>query len=243
VSVYGTYSSAFETPTTTEFNRPDGTGGFNPSLEPQVATNFEIGLRGSIAEKHFYEVAVFNIEVDDELIPFEVPLSPGRVFFQNAGRSNRDGIEFSLRANPTDRLRATLSYTYSDFEFDEFVDANLNDFAGNTIPGIGEHVLFAEIAYRHERGWYAALDLLHSGDQYADNANAVLEDGYALGNLRMGFEKELDSMTISPFLGINNLFDETYNANIRINAFGGRYYEAAPGRNAYAGISVLFRHR
>jgi iron complex outermembrane receptor protein len=243
VSVYGTYSSAFETPTTTEFNRPDGTGGFNPSLEPQVATNFEIGLRGSIAEKHFYEVAVFNIEVDDELIPFEVPLSPGRVFFQNAGRSNRDGIEFSLRANPTDRLRATLSYTYSDFEFDEFIDANLNDFAGNTIPGIGEHVLFAEIAYRHERGWYAALDLLHSGDQYADNANAVLEDGYALGNLRMGFEKELDSMTISPFLGINNLFDETYNANIRINAFGGRYYEAAPGRNAYAGISVLFRHR
>jgi iron complex outermembrane receptor protein len=241
--VYGTYSSAFETPTTTEFNRADGSGGFNTNLDPQVATNLEIGLRGSIADRHFYEVSVFKIEVDDELIPFEVPLSPGRVYFQNAGRSNRDGIEFSMNMNPTDRLRATVSYTYSDFEFDRFIDENLNDFAGNTIPGIGEHVLFAEIAYRHERGWYAAMDVLESGDQYADNANAVKESGYTLANFRLGFEKEFDSMTVSPFLGINNLADETYNANIRINAFGGRYYEPAPGRNAYAGVSLTFNHR
>ena len=241
--LYGTYSSAFETPTTTEFNRPDGAGGFNDTLEPQVATNLEVGIRGVIGAKHFYEVAVFSIEVDDELIPFEVPLSPGRVYYQNAGRSSRDGIEFSLTANPTDRLRAMVSYTYSDFEYDEFVDAALNDFSGNVIPGIGEHVLFAEIAYRHERGWYAALDVVDTGDQYADNANAVLENGYTLANLRLGYEKELDSMTITPFLGVNNLTDETYNANIRINAFGNRFYEAAPGSNAYAGIAVSFKHR
>jgi iron complex outermembrane receptor protein len=87
------------------------------------------------------------------------------------------------------------------------------------------------------------MDVLESGDQYADNANAVKESGYTLANFRLGFEKEFDSMTVSPFLGINNLADETYNANIRINAFGGRYYEPAPGRNAYAGVSLTFNHR
>ena len=78
VSLYGTYSSAFETPTTTEYNNPSGGGGFNPTLEPQTATNLEFGLRGSIADRHRYEVAIFKIDVDDELIPFEVPGSPGR---------------------------------------------------------------------------------------------------------------------------------------------------------------------
>ncbi len=47
-------------------------------------------------------------------------------------------------------------------------------------------------------------------------------------------------MIFSPFVGINNLFDETYNANLRINAFGGRFYEPGPDRNFYAGVTIRF---
>jgi hypothetical protein len=39
---------------------------------------------------------------------------------------------------------------------------------------------------------------------------------------------------LRPYVGINNLFNESYNSNIRINAFGGRYFEPAPERNIYA---------
>jgi iron complex outermembrane receptor protein len=46
---------------------------------------------------------------------------------------------------------------------------------------------------------------------------------------------------IRPYIGINNIFDELYNSNVRINAFGGRYYEPAPDRNIYAGFVVNFR--
>jgi iron complex outermembrane receptor protein len=45
---------------------------------------------------------------------------------------------------------------------------------------------------------------------------------------------------VEPYLGINNLFDESYNSNIRINAFGGRFFEPAPVRNYYAGIVMRF---
>jgi iron complex outermembrane receptor protein len=38
--------------------------------------------------------------------------------------------------------------------------------------------------------------------------------------------------------GINNLFNTTYYDNIRLNAFGGRFYEPAPGRNFYLGLSL-----
>ena len=241
LNVYGTYSSAFETPTTTEFNQPDGSGGFNASLKPQVARNLEVGLRGLLGERARYEIAVFNITVDDELIPFEVATSPGRDFFANAGESNRNGVEFSLTANPTDRVSAIVSYTYSDFEFDRFVDDNGNNFAGNTIPGTAENVLFGELTYSHPRGWFASIDALRISDQFTNNANTAINDSYVLSNLRVGFEHETETLKMSPFLGINNIFDETYNANVRINAFGGRFFEPGPDRNIYAGITVRFK--
>jgi iron complex outermembrane receptor protein len=243
LSLYGTYSSAFETPTTTQFARPDNSGGLNTALEPQLATNLEVGLRGSIGTKHSYEVAVFDIEVDDELVPFESTIVSGRFYFQNAGKSARDGVELALTLNPTERLRALVSYTNSDFKFEDFTDGVTFDFSGNVIPGIPEDLLFGELAYRHERGWYAALDFVHTGDQYADNANATLVGNYTVANLRLGYDKQLDSMTISPFLGVNNVNDESYYGNIRINAVGNRYYEPAPGSSFYAGIGVSFRHR
>jgi iron complex outermembrane receptor protein len=239
---YSTYSSAFETPTTTEFNNPDGSGGFNPTLNPQTARNLEVGLRGGVSQRHRYEVALFNIKVDDELIPFEVPGSPGRDFFANAGKSQRDGLEFSLISRPTERISTTLSYTYSDFKFDEFTDGGSN-YAGNQIPGTPENVLFGEFNYRDPRGWFGALDVLMVDDQFTNNANSVISDSYTVANLRFGFEKELNGMTVSPFIGINNLFDETYSSNVRINAFGGRFFEPAPDRNTYAGVSLGFNFR
>ena len=45
----------------------------------------------------------------------------------------------------------------------------------------------------------------------------------------------------APFVGVNNLFDESYNANMRINAFGGRYFEPAPDGNFYGGLTVRKR--
>ncbi len=56
----------------------------------------------------------------------------------------------------------------------------------------------------------------------------------------MFLERPMGAFIASPFIGINNLFDESYNSDIRINAFGGRYYEPAPDRNLYAGIELRY---
>src|SRR5690606_2402972 len=78
------------------------------------------------------------------------------------------------------------------------------------------------------------------GDQYGNNANtaAAFVDSYTVANLRAGLDIESGDLRISPFVGINNLFDESYTANVRLNAFGGRFYEPAPGRNGYAGVTL-----
>ena len=45
---------------------------------------------------------------------------------------------------------------------------------------------------------------------------------------------------MSPFVALNNVFDRRYVSSVVINAAGGRYYEPAPGRNAYVGVSLGF---
>lgn len=78
---------------------------------------------------------------------------------------------------------------------------------------------------------------------HADNANTVVSSGYHLTNLRVGFDASLGSTTVSPFLGVNNVFGETYNSNLRVNAFGGRYFEPGPDRNVYTGIGFRYDFR
>jgi iron complex outermembrane receptor protein len=263
LNFYTTYSSAFETPTTTEFNRADGLGGFNQALDPQVARNFEVGLRGALGDSQRYEVTLFTIDVEDELIGREIPASPGRNFFENAGETSRKGLEFAWIANPTDRIQTTISYTYSDFKFDRFVEnvptvvpnptpppANITvsvptDRAGRLIPGTAENVIFGEFAYRAPRGWYAAADVLYVDEQFGDNANTVVIGDYTLTNLRFGHTFELGDggLALSPFVGINNLTDEDYTSNVRLNAAFARYFEPGPGRNGYAGVTLDWNFR
>jgi iron complex outermembrane recepter protein len=249
LNFYTTYSSAFETPTTTEFALPGGGGGFNQALVPQTASNIEVGLRGGIGDAQRYEVALFTIDVEDELIGREIPASPGRFSFENAGATSRDGLEFSWIASPTDRIRTTVSYTYSDFTFDHFIEnitiANPagDDRSGNAIPGTTQNLLFAEFSYRAPRGWFVSTDALYVDEQFGDSANTVVIPDYTLANLRLGWDFELDSLILSPFLGVNNMSDDAYTANARINAAANRYFEPGPGRTGYGGVTVNWKFR
>jgi len=234
------YSTSFETPTTTELANPDASGGFNPALRPQAADNIELGFKRSV-ENLYYEIALFSIDLEDELIPFELAQFPGRTFFANAGSSKREGIETALRWSHNNGLRIDASFTWSDFTFDEFADDNGNDFSGNELPGLPRQFGYLGGSYQGERGLSATLEAIYSGDLYADNANTVNVSDYTVVNFRIAKEFERGRWLLRPYAGINNLFDENYNSNIRINAFGGRFFEPAPPRHFYAGIVVNFQ--
>jgi iron complex outermembrane receptor protein len=80
--------------------------------------------------------------------------------------------------------------------------------------------------------------MIYTGKLYANNNNDVLVEDYLVSNIRLNYSLRKDKWIIKPYLGVNNLFDESYNSNIRINAFGGRYYEPAPPRNVYIGLTA-----
>jgi len=234
--LYATISSSFETPTTTEFANPDG-GGFNQSLEAQKSINYEIGIKTKTSSYNF-EAALFHIDVDNELTPFELPTQPGRTFFENAGSSTRNGLELSYARQLAEQLSLSMAYTYSDFTFDRFTDTNGNEFDGNHSPGIPRDLLYLDFSWFGDSGFFAKWDVTYTGKIYADNANQTKVESNTVSNLRVGRNVYYEDWEVASFLGVNNLFDENYNDNIRINAFGGRYFEPAPERNAYIGITV-----
>lgn len=237
--LFASFSSSFETPTTTELANPDASGGFNPDLKPQTANNFEIGYKYS-AGNVYYELTWFTIDLKDELIPYELPAFPGRTFYSNAGTSSRDGIEAALAWEYDNGFRFDASYTWSDFSFDDFVDDSGNDFSGNQLPGLPEHFAYLGLSYLAGNGFSGTFETIYSGNLYANNANTTDVSSYTVANLRFAFEFNSGRWIFRPYAGINNLFDESYNSNIRINAFGGRYFEPAPERNYYAGVVVNF---
>lgn len=238
--LFASWSSSFETPTTTELANPDTSGGFNAALVPQRADNFEIGFKTGNDDLYF-ELAAFQIDIKDELVPFELAGFPGRTFYANAGRSDRRGIETAVSWSHDSGFGIDASYTWSDFTYDEFVDENGTDYAGKELPGLPGQFAYLGVHYRSMSGLAATLEAVYSGDLYADNANTAAVDAYTVSNLRLYDEYDYGRWQIRPYIGINNLFNERYNSNIRINAFGARYFEPAPDRNVYLGVTVNFQ--
>jgi len=239
VNFYANISSSFDPPATTELANPDGPTGFNQNLESQTATNYELGMKGLITGRLRYELALFHIDVKDEIVPFELAGS-GQSFFENAGSSKRDGVEAALSMELAPGLAGTATYTWSDFVFDEFRGLDGQNYDGNRIPGIPEQLFNIDLSWSHDSGFFASWDALYVGSFFADNANEVKTEDYLVSNLRAGFRWGSDKWIFEPFVGFNNLFDKKYIANIRLNAAFGRYYEPAPERNIYGGVLLRY---
>ena len=244
LSLYANYATAFETPTFTELASPArnldvSLGGFN-NVSAQQADSFELGARGTLFNDRIsFDVAAFSMEVDDEIT--SVANIGSRSFFENAD-TQRNGFEAFAAAALADGLTLSLAYTYADFEFDSFDDQP--DFEHNSLPGVPDHQLFVELAYVHPSGWFAIADVLYVDELFINNANTATNDSSTVANLRLGASWSPGGQwQIDPFLGINNVFDEDYISNVRINGFGGRVLEPAPGRNVYGGVSVRYQMR
>jgi iron complex outermembrane receptor protein len=235
---YVSVASAFETPTTTELvNRPEGGGGLNPAIDPQSAINYEVGVRGRVAGIMDYSVAGFYADVEDELIPFEVPSEPGRRFFRNAGSSRHAGVEAGLTVRPYEGLAILGAYTFADYEFTEFQTED-DTFDGNEIPGVPRHQLHWSVRYLTANGLWGAVDNTHTSSLVVNDANTTEAEGWWTTNLRVGWDGQAGRVRIAPFVGVLNAFDERYSGSVVVNARGGRYFEPAPGRNVYVGLEV-----
>lgn len=241
--IHANVSTSFETPTTTELsNRPDGSGGFNPEIQPQRGLSGEVGVRSTLPGSARLEWAAFLTGVSNELIPFEDAAQPGRVFYRNAGSSLYRGMELVLYS-PGDRLlRGQLTWSWTEARFRDYV-VGANDYSGNRVPGQAPHRVEGLVVAAH-RGWSAEVRGEWVDRIPVNDVNNARTDAYGILDLRLGSEaRTLGSWRITPTAGITNLLDERYVASVVVNAFGGRFFEPGPGRSFHAGVTVGFDRR
>ena len=239
LNLYSSLSTAYETPTAQELsNQPSGEGGFNQDLEPEDLTSWEIGVRGLLEPARLrYEFAFYTANVTNGLIPFERP--DGVVFFTNAGETSRNGIEMLVEWVPDPSFAARFAYTYQDFTFDKFI-LDGDDFGGNIEPGAPPHRVFAGVTHRTSYGLTSIAQLRWVDEYTVRNDNTAFNWAYTVFDLRFALDRRWGNSDFRPFIGIDNLFDERYNAWTITNGFGGRYFDPSPGREVYGGVTIGF---
>ncbi len=261
LTMYGNFSTAFQTPTTAELgNRPTGEGGFNPELHPEKIRSFEIGARGRPAFPNLkYDLAAYVMNIRDMLIPYQIDPMSDEVFHENAGAARNAGVEAKLIWRLGPRISTMGSYTFQHFTFQDYVTEysaqiglTRKQLAGKKVPGVPEQQLYWQLSYQRPSGFYAELQTRWMDSYYTNNFNGpppqsdtepvddYINDAFAVVNLRVGHTLALGRHAIRLTGGVNDLLDARYNASIIPNAFGGRFFEPAPGQNWFAGIEFIY---
>ena len=233
-NIFFSFGTSFETPTLNELsNNPNGEG-LNEDLKSSSSLNYEIGWRKAVSNLTLEAIA-YVISSENEILPYELEQFPGKNFYQNVGSTSRYGLELNSQLSFKGG-KINLSYTLSKNKFEDFIIDN-NNLADNLIPGIPSQMLDLDLIFKLSRGRSLIISNRLIGERYADNANETLVSSYNLLNIK--YSKEIFKKS-EIFLGVNNAFNQEYFDNIRINAFGKRYYEPAPKRNFYFGINFSF---
>ncbi len=228
ISLFGGYSSGYETPTLSELSATiDSQGGFNRDLDIQQARQFELGMR-YLSKKLRGSLVWYNIATQNDILPYESASFPSQTLYQNIGETRRTGVEWEVNYQPLPRLRIQANYNRANNTFEN------ETFKGNKLPGIAKD--FGSISIRRELSEKLAVTFkrTYRGTLFANNDNSVELPKISIANLEMMWITKRGVLSG----GIQNLFNKIYSDNIRINAFGRRFYEAALPRQVYTSLSV-----
>ena len=240
VGAYASVSKGFSPPTVAEVL--PSTGVISTFLEPEEGTNYEIGFKGNLLKGKLYiELSQYYFRLNNALVVRKD--SSNADYYVNAGNTNQYGVELTatynqfFTSNFFRRLSLSGTYTYSNFEYGDFQKENTN-YSGKDLPGVPQNAVAIQADIQSSKGFYLKANSYMASKIFLNDANTAAADTYQIIGLRLGFIFSIhDKTKINLYAGADNLLDETYSLGNDINAAGGRYYNAAPGRNFYAGIS------
>lgn len=254
-NVYANAGKGFETPTFVEMAyRPDLTkAGLNFDLKPSKSRNYEVGVKTMLGDSARLNVAWFKIDTDDEIVI--ATNQSGRAAYQNAGSSERHGLEASLDAALAHGFNFYSAYTWISAEYrDTFTTCsetpcNLGKGlgvatvdSGNKIPGVYRSSAYAELSWKYAPlGFSTAVETRYNSKAYVNDLNTETAASYTLVNWRGGFTQQVQQWTLAEFLRVDNIFDKNYVSSIRVGDLNGRYYEPGTPRSWLLGLNASYR--
>jgi iron complex outermembrane recepter protein len=241
LNVYASYGRGFETPTFAELAyRPVGTG-LNLGLDPAIASSWEVGLKWLPGKRQRVNLAVFAVDTKQEIVVDTA--TGGRTTFRNAGKTKRRGVEAEWGGDLGAGVTAHVNYTWLQAEFaDSYLSGSPPVVvpAGTRLPGVPPQQAFGVVTWTPGRfyGFSAAAEVQYVGRIHVNDRNTAAAPAYTIANARVGFLQTAGNVKFAEYVRVNNLADRNYAGSVIVNDANGRYFEPAPGRNWFAGVSV-----
>ena len=247
LSLYASVSRGFSPPTTAELLPSSGI--IATDLDPEEGVNYEAGVRGTLNHGRIYfDINAFHFGLDNTIVQRR-DISGGD-YFVNAGSTKQLGIESYLSwqilgntGNALSNLKIWLSHTWNDFTYKEFKQI-ANDYSGKKLPSVPPQIVAAGIDLATKHGIYLNVNYYYADPIPLNDANTEFASSYNLLGARAGWKKHLHTKVLMDlFMAVDNIFDVRYSLGNDINAFGGRYYNAASTFNFAGGIALHFNFR
>jgi iron complex outermembrane receptor protein len=244
--LYSSISHGFSPPSLEETLLPNGL--INSNIKPESGWNYEIGSRGSLfTNKLQYDLAVYKMNVKNLLVARRT--ADDQFIGVNAGKTTYNGIELTLNYLLLNSKALTIysnnAIAYNDFKFSTFID-NDNNYSGNDLTGVPELTIHSRLNFKTSFGLYGLISYNHVGETPIRDDNSIYAESYQLVNSKIGFKSDPEKkLQFEVFVGVNNLFNETYASMLLINAgsFGGnapRYYYPGEPSNYYGGLRLIY---
>ena len=233
------YRHAFRAPSESQLFRP-GSSAESLDLEAVKADSVELGLRGQANESWKYEVSIYSMSVDDDLVSFVDPVTSDRTTV-NAGETSHEGIEITADGQMTKTLQLSLSYSYAEHYYEDWVQrvgSDNIDFSGNEIQSAPRVIANTRLNYKPAllNGGRVELEWVHLGDYWMDQSNTDKYDGHDVYNLRMNHHMDKQ---LNIFARVINVTDELYATAASISRGNNEYAPGMP-RTLYAGVDYKF---
>ncbi len=158
-------------------------------LEPEFATNFEIGLKTQFADNRVrLNASVFTIDYTD----LQVFRLVGSLLVGASADATSSGLELDMTALLNDNWVVKASYGYLDAKYDKFISGG-DDFKGNTLPRSADSSFSINSNYTFNLNGGSTIDFglnyTHKGDYFIEvsNSPASKEDGFNLLNASLGW--------------------------------------------------------
>jgi iron complex outermembrane receptor protein len=243
ISVYASASRGFSTPTVQELEKSNGIVG--PPLQPENGIDYELGGRGSFLNgKLFIDIDGFLFHINNAIV--QRIDTNGVGYSVNAGGTNQHGIETFISYRLIDQsqgfcnnLRLFISHAWHDFHYSSFIQ-DTNNYSGHRLPSVAPQTIVSGLDISLKIGFYANATYTYTDKIPLNDANTFNAGSYNLLGGRVGFRKVLAKWKGDIYGGIDNAADVKYSLGDDFNAALNRFYNAAPRRNYFAGISLNY---
>ena len=245
-AVFASIAKGFSPPTISELL--PSTGVVSTFLQAEEGFNYELGGKLALLKGRLrLEATGFYFKLNNALVLRKD--SSNADYFVNAGDTKQKGIEVSADYTATfvhssllNLINIKFAYTLNDFKYGDFSKGK-TDFSGKKLPSVPAHTIAVVADIEFKKGFYFNSTYYHATKIFLDDANTVAARPYHLLGCRAGWKLAIkNKIKLNFYAGVDNLLDETYSLGNDINAAAGRYYNAAPKRNYYFGVSFQLNH-